>query len=158
MGLNKCKDCGHEVSSRAKSCPNCGAPMKGGFKFGCLSLIGFVILLGLISSLFNNKPSSSFKSEPVKIQSAAEIRKERIKKQFSGWDGSHYGLERLIKKTMNDPDSYKHDETRYSDQGDYLIVKTTFRGKNAFGGMVINSVTAKVDLDGNVIQVLSQGQ
>lgn len=26
MGLNKCPDCGHDVSTSARSCPNCGRP------------------------------------------------------------------------------------------------------------------------------------
>jgi hypothetical protein len=58
---------------------------------------------------------------------------------------------------MNDPDSYKHVETVYSDMGDYLVVRTTFRGKNAFGGVVTNWIKAKVDLNGNVISVIEQG-
>ena len=57
---------------------------------------------------------------------------------------------------MNDPNSYEHAETRYSDKGDHLIVSTTFRGKNAFGGVVKNMVIAKVDLNGNVIEIISQ--
>lgn len=65
-------------------------------------------------------------------------------------------MTKLIKKSMNDPSSYEHVETVYWDEGDYLIVKTTFRGKNAFGGIVKNWVKAKVDLNGNVINVISQ--
>lgn len=83
-------------------------------------------------------------------------RQKKIESQFSAWDGSHRGLTSYIKKSMNDPSSYKHDETRYSDAGDYLIVITRFRGKNAFGGVVLNTIKAKVDLDGNVISILSQ--
>lgn len=86
---------------------------------------------------------------------AAEARKKKIESQFSAWDGSHPNLEQLIKESMNDPDSYVHVKTVYWDRGDYLIVRTTFRGKNAFGGVVRNSVTAKVSLDGQV-QILSQ--
>ena len=58
---------------------------------------------------------------------------------------------------MNDPDSYKHVDTFYNDHGDYLIVKTTFCGKNAFGGVVTNTISAKVDLDGKIIEIISQG-
>lgn len=87
---------------------------------------------------------------------AAEKRKESIDSQFSAWDGSHRNLERVIQKSMNDPDSYDHVETVYWDRGDHLIVRTTFRGKNAFGGVVKNSVKAKVSLDGKVLQILDQ--
>lgn len=82
---------------------------------------------------------------------------ERIERGFSVWDGSHKKLTKLIQKSMNDPDSYTHVETVYSERSDHLIVKTTFRGKNAFGGVVINWVMAKVDFNGNIIQVISQG-
>ena len=82
---------------------------------------------------------------------------ERIKRGFSGWDGSHKGLTKVIKSMMNDPGSYEHAETVYWSQGDHLIVRTSFRGKNAFGGVVLNWVKAKVDLDGNVLEIIEQG-
>jgi hypothetical protein len=58
---------------------------------------------------------------------------------------------------MNNPDSYKHVKTVYWDMGDYLKVETTFRGTNAFGGIVTNSIGAKVDLDGNISEILNAG-
>jgi hypothetical protein len=97
--------------------------------------------------------------EADSIASAAKVvsdRKEKIESQFSAWDGAHHNLERMIKKNMNDPDSYDHIETTYWDMGDHLVVLTKFRGKNAFGGKVINMVKAKVDLDGNVIKIIDQ--
>lgn len=87
---------------------------------------------------------------------AAEKRKKDIEMQFSSWDGSHTNLERVIKESMNDPDSYDHVKTVYWDQGSYLIVQTTFRGKNAFGGVVKNTVKAKVSLTGQVLEILEQ--
>jgi len=83
-------------------------------------------------------------------------RRENIEKLFSAYDGSHRGLEKFIKDNMNDPDSYDHIETRYLDKGDHILVITKFRGANAFGGKVINSISANVDLEGNVIEILSQ--
>lgn len=87
----------------------------------------------------------------------AKMRKEQLERQFSGWDGSHKELTSLIKASMNDPGSYKHVETVYWDKGDHLIVRTKFRGKNAFGGIVLNWVKAKVDLDGNVLEIIEEG-
>ena len=94
--------------------------------------------------------------EEKQAKIAAEARKKRIELQFSAWDGSHNNLERLVKKAMNDPDSYEHDETVYWDMGDHLVVKATYRGKNAFGGVVRNFVKAKVSLDGDILQILDQ--
>jgi len=86
-----------------------------------------------------------------------EARKKRIKQCFSGWDGSHDGLTKLIKSSMNDPKSYEHVETVYWDMDDHLIVRTKFRGKNVFGGVVLNWILAKVDIDGNVLSIIHQG-
>lgn len=83
---------------------------------------------------------------------AAE-RQKKIEEQFSDWNGSHRNLERYIKENMLDPKSYYHIKTDYWDKGTYIIVKTTFRGKNAFGGLEINSTKAKVDDNGNLIQI-----
>lgn len=76
---------------------------------------------------------------------------------FSKWDGSHLALTKIIKDSMNDPKSYEHVKTVYSDKGDRLVIRTTFRGKNAFGGVVKNWVIAEADLKGNVLRVIEQG-
>lgn len=114
-------------------------------------LIGTLLLLAVGSSDSGSSSSSSAPKTPE------EQRKARIEEQFSAWDGSHRGLTKVIKASMNDPKSYDHVETVYWDQGDHLIVRTTFRGKNAFGGVVANWVKAKVDLDGNVLAIIEQG-
>ena len=81
-------------------------------------------------------------------------REERIKKAFHPWDGAHINLERWVKKSMNDPNSYEHVETRFREAtGDSVFIIMTFRGKNAFGGVVKNTVTCWTDLDGNIISV-----
>lgn len=59
---------------------------------------------------------------------------------------------------MYDPSSFRHIETFYIDKGEYLIVITKFRGKNAFGAYVINTVTAKVDLNGNILEIIDWGK
>lgn len=92
-----------------------------------------------------------------KAERDAAARKELIGKHFSVWDGSHEALTKAIKASMHNPDSYDHVETVYWDRGDHLTVKTTYRGTNAFGGIVTNWVTADVTLDGKIIDVVDQG-
>ena len=79
---------------------------------------------------------------------------ELIKKQFSPWDGSHRNLTNFIKDNLKDPDSYEHIKTVYFDKGDHLIVITSYRGNNSYGGKVVESITAKVDFKGNVIEII----
>ena len=81
-------------------------------------------------------------------------RKKLIESQLSGWDGSHKGLNRLIKRKMNDPNSFEHIRTTYRDEGDLIFITTTFTGKNAFGGRVKNSLSARVDFNGNVVEIV----
>ena len=115
-------------------------------------------------SFVSEKPSDdviyvgSGKSAQGYLGKKEATREERLEKGFSGWDGSHRGLTEFIKDSMNDPGSYEHVETVYWDMGNHLVVRTTFRGKNAFGGVVSNWVKAKTDLDGNVLEVIEQGQ
>ena len=66
------------------------------------------------------------------------------------WDDS----EKYIKDHLNDPDSYKHVETTYNDKGEYLVVITKYRGKNAFGAVITNTMMAKVDLSGNILEII----
>ena len=160
MALKQCKECDHKVSSKADSCPNCGAVLKPKSSgcVGCLVLlvIGMVVISQMDSGT-GSSDSTGSSSSPANPKTPEEIRKERIEKHFSGWDGSHRALEKLIKSSMNDPDSYDHDETIYWDMDDHLVVKMTFRGKNAFGGVIKNWVKASVSLDGEVLEVIEQG-
>jgi hypothetical protein len=124
--------------------------------------VKFILVLVILIAFYvicsqNYYDSNRNKQEITRIKTPSELRKERIEKCFSAWDGSHRGLTAVIKAGMNDPDSYKHVKTLYSDHGDYLIVETTFRGRNAFGGVVTNWVQAKVDLDGNVLSIIAKG-
>jgi hypothetical protein len=84
-------------------------------------------------------------------------RQIQLDKQFSAWDGSHNILTELIKKSMNDPDSYEHVETSYWDMTDYIVVRTVYSGNNAFGGRVKNFVKAKFDNDGNLLEIIEEG-
>lgn len=81
-------------------------------------------------------------------------RTEIVEEAFSSLNGAHIQLQRYIKSQMNDPKSYEHVETKYVDNGDYITVHSTFRGKNAFGGVVVNSVLANCSVDGEILEIV----
>lgn len=87
-----------------------------------------------------------------------KINLDTFQRNFSGWDGSYRPLEKHIKASMNDDSSYKHVSTVYHlilNKDPHAIVKTTFRGTNAYGGVVKQTVAARVDLGtGEIIQIL----
>lgn len=114
--------------------------------------------VGLIGNIFAPSEMSKAKAvEEAPKKDSTTLAQEKIQKLFSPWDGSLPKLERIIKKSMNDPDSYEHEETKYWVMDKNLVVLTTFRGKNAFGGTIKNSIKAKVDFEGNVIEIIEQG-
>lgn len=69
-GLTKCKDCGHEVSKQAASCPNCGAPIRkqsGNIGGGSVTLIGIVIFIIYVMAyepITGSRPSRPAASVP----------------------------------------------------------------------------------------------
>lgn len=101
-----------------------------------------------------------YDTDPMKLADNY-VDHDKFESNFSGWDGSHIKLERFIEDNMNDPGSYEHVETRYrlvlNSEPKHAVVTTKFRGRNAYGGMVLNTVTAKVDVEeGTVLEILSQ--
>lgn len=175
--LKSCPVCQKEISKKALSCPHCGEPFstrqqqtpkpsqkegpspeeirKANKKIKRLFVIALVTFgLGYAFLSFLLPKGEYLDLTPTVTET--ETREEKIEKAFSTWDGSHVDLTRKIKESMNDPASYEHVETKYWDMKDHLVVLTTFRGKNAFGGVIKNSVKAKVDLDGNVIEIMDQ--
>lgn len=117
-------------------------------KNGCLLVI-IAFLLCLIALCSNQSNHSTQSVAPV----VQKTEQEKIESQFSLWDGSHYELTKFIKQNMNDPGSYTHVSTHYwkGDNGN-LIVRTVFRGKNAFGAIIQNAVEAEITLGGVVIK------
>lgn len=83
--------------------------------------------------------------------------KKNIEKQFDQLDGSHIALTKIIKAQLNDPESFKHVETRYEiGMGyKYINVHETFRFKNIYGGVETHMMAAKYTQDGEFIDFIS---
>ena len=81
---------------------------------------------------------------------------EDFKLQFSLWNGSHRNTVEYVKRQMHNPKSFEHVETRYTDYAEkgFRHIQMKYRGTNLFNAVVTNSIWVKVDLDGNVIEVL----
>lgn len=74
MALIKCKECGTEVSSKAETCPKCGARVAAK-PMGCGTLIGVIFLGGIIisafSSIFSSSTGNGTSSPPTSSPSAS---------------------------------------------------------------------------------------
>ena len=94
------------------------------------------------------------KKAQAQFKQKQDSRDKYIKRAFSSRDSSHGGLTKWVKENMNYPDSYEHVSTSYVDMSDHLVINMTFRGKNMSGDVVENFIKAKVDLEGNVLELL----
>ena len=66
-------------------------------------------------------------------------------KCLSAWDGSYPDLKRYTKKILKDPKSFEHDSTVITPiVNDEQAVYMTYRAKNSFGGVVVESIGAKI--------------
>lgn len=99
---------------------------------------------------------NEFEKEPQSLNN--KINLDAFQGNFSGWDGSYRPLEKLIKASMNDDSSYKHVSTVYHlilNKDPHAVVKTTFRGTNAYGGVVKQTVAARVNVrTGEIVSLL----
>ena len=79
MALKKCKECGHEVSKKASSCPNCGAPLKKPKRK--TSTFTWLVLILIVAAVWvqSKKDSISTTSTSDK-QSNVELQKSAPKK------------------------------------------------------------------------------
>jgi hypothetical protein len=79
MALIKCTECGKDISNKAKTCPNCGAPLgKVKKKGNCLTkvlgvFIFFVGLIFAIGALSNMVSSESSEKEWISMEEFSEI-------------------------------------------------------------------------------------
>ena len=83
-----------------------------------------------------------------------ERREKALSSQFSARDWSHKNLKETTKQSMHDPKSFEHVDTVYRFVDEWIYVSMTFRGKNAFGWTVRNSVEAIYDLDGKLVRII----
>lgn len=102
--------------------------------------------------------NTDYQKDPKSLAALTNL--DVFQSNFSGWNGSYRPLEKLIKKSMNDDSSYKHVETNSSlilGKDAHAVVKTTFKGTNAYGGVVTQTVAARVDIKtGDVVKIIEE--
>ena len=81
--------------------------------------------------------------EAVRLAQKAEDKRKGFH-CLSAWDGSHREIVRDVKRLLNDPDSFEHEQTLVSPMSKEGTHNLTmhFRAKNAFGGYVRGTARA----------------
>lgn len=111
------------------------------------------------SDSVRNVLNNLLNSKDQQLESARVYwRQSRINEQFSGYDGRHYNLVSTVKDNMNDPGSFEHVKTQYGiyeKDSNKIVLYMEYRGKNAFGALVKDNITAIADLNGNILELLN---
>lgn len=103
----------------------------------------------LIDQLGGKTGDKAQPSAPATPDAAAVKEAEDRKAGFhclSSWDGSHRELVRALKRSLRDPDSFEHVETRISpvNAKGFHTLSMQYRARNGFGGMNLGRLIATV--------------
>lgn len=80
-------------------------------------------------------------------------RDQRIDKEFN-YDGSFTPLVVEVIKSLKDPDSFEHIETKVMDREDNLFITMKYRARNSLGGMVVEQASAIYWPDKNQFEII----
>lgn len=161
-----CKQCGNEVSTKAKSCPKCGAALKK--PGGCLRVLGIIIgvsiFLGIVSSLSDpgsdtdsqsTQPANTEPNQSTQSVIKPEPEPEPEPKDIVPAIGTS---ERMIYEITRALGSYNHRNVRrihgINVNGDFVLVKFSI------GDSWTNSLikfSAKSDIM-EILQAVSKSQ
>lgn len=137
MALIKCRECGNQVSSKAQSCPQCGARIARK-PMGCGALIGLVLLGAFIVAIVSTVNRED-NTKPAPPQTPEQIAAK--KKKDEAVARAQIGA-RLLKQAMRDPDSFKLSQALVMDSG---AVCYEYRARNGFGGMNVGHAVLSED-------------
>lgn len=153
----------------APGAPSQYPPKKKG---GCLKVAGWAFggLFGLavISAILDTDPKVTKTAadpaasgvptpEPESVKQAEDRRKGFH--CLSKWDGSHRELVNELKRSLREPDSFEHVETRITPvnaKGVHLLTME-YRARNGFGGMNVGRLVAAVKNSDCSFTIISNG-
>lgn len=120
MSLIACNECRAQISSQAKSCPQCGAKVpKSTSRF--TMLVGGLLAFGIAYSLFSESPTiTSAAKPPVDTKKEADF--QRV-----------VAVVKAVKMAAKDPASFSLDAAALTDAGAVCI---QYRAKNSFNATV----------------------
>lgn len=136
MAVVKCKECGGQVSTKAKTCPTCGA--KAPKQTSRLTWLILICILGLVAlAAFSPKPP--LKSAEQIAQEAAQAKKQAeadaVRQKERDAEQVKYSAiaagKAAIVKRLNDPESAKFGQVVFREPG---FVCGYVNAKNGFGG------------------------
>jgi hypothetical protein len=143
MSLASCHECQHQVSTDAKSCPNCGAAVKQPTSPAKIILVGFIVLVIGISITGTPTPPPAPKSPEQKAKEERENLRFNVARTVIA----------NLKKSLRDPTSLAVESIFVNEDSTILCME--YRAKNGFGGtnkeilVLLNDRSSKKPADWN---------
>lgn len=154
------------IRSEAKLCRFCGtrfseaevaeaAKKNSGGTWAIIAIVVIVIL-----AIAGGRETPEQRAALANAERAEEERKaENIAsgRHCLSFDGSHRGVIAELKNRMRDPDSFQHIETRVTPPDNHTqLLVMSYRGKNGFGGMNKETLTAQVTPETCSFKIISE--
>lgn len=132
MALLKCRECGREISSGARSCPNCGAKPKSQVVTGCAGGLALFFFIVVIAAFFGGDQESTVTDN----EAASIMCGEFIKKRLRDPESAEFISEPISVPAVRNP------------EGSYYSLLTV-RAANGFGGKSVEAFSCSVMKDAN---------
>jgi hypothetical protein len=170
MAIITCKECGKEISSDARACPNCGkrrtSPLTKLFAWFFV-FVGVMTLWGITQGQKASEEKAIKENARIAAltpdQRTDEIAAKQLEKTISSARGACLIV---LKQRLNDPSSadISIDSSRYFDKSKsksgypMVSVQLSGRAKNAFGAYILGAWDCVVVPDGGNSTVISLKQ
>jgi hypothetical protein len=132
MALTICHECSSQVSTEAKSCPSCGAPVK--VKITTSGKIAIFVTIAIVSSVFIHHFFRDT-TPPQTLTSDQKIKKELESKR------THRAIiaTKAVKESLKNPDTVQWESVLLNENGSIICV--SYRAQNGLGGYSREFVT-----------------
>jgi hypothetical protein len=121
-------------------------------------VLGFFFLAGLGAA--NDRKTNTVNAADTAVveyearpRDLAAERKAMIEAKAESNSGENFMLSEYIKNTLDDPDSYQHDNTKWLDWEGKVIAYVTFRANNRFGAKIKTTYEVVMTDDDKVVSM-----
>ena len=135
MALKNCKECGNQISTKAKKCPNCGAkaPKRTSILIWALvGVIGYVFYMVGQGKLEAPAPRVA---QPLSAEQQAEIQKEAEHRAKASFERDLiYNAKKTVTASLKDPDSAQFRDVFFNEtEKGGAVVCGQVNSKNSLG-------------------------
>jgi hypothetical protein len=177
MALRACRECGHQVSSEAPTCPQCGAKdpvgtaaaVRNARAAGCLTVIGVIVILSVVGQLVKTDdktttPDDRQASDAVPAPKPDCSSDWKMCSDNADLVDHWYGWTEIQRECKEEAEKeakygtpewprFAFDEFRlgYLDKGIAIAIEDDAKFSNGFGAMAKVNVICTYDLNNNTV-------